>query len=95
MVPDWAAQVGKVWKWRGEDHGLATEVLRDTVRHCTVDNDRVFLLGVGSGATMAMDVGASHPDLFAGVIAVGPTPHPWVYRYYYKNAQKLPSVLAS
>ena len=88
----WASQIEVIPGRFGDKRPFGSAISRElrSVTGFTVDNDRVFLLGVGSGATMAMDVGASHPDLFAGVIAVGPTPHPWVYRYYYKNAQKLP-----
>jgi pimeloyl-ACP methyl ester carboxylesterase len=68
-----------------------TAALRDAVRHFTVDNDRVFLCGVGDGANMAMDVGSSHPDLFAGVIPVAPNPK-WLGHFIeaWRNAQKLP-----
>src|SRR5690348_4052652 len=40
---------------------------------------------------MAMDIGMSHPDLFAGVLAMGPAPI-WknMFIEYWKNAQKLP-----
>jgi len=46
------------------------DVLRDLRRRFQVDSDRVFLTGFGEGATMAFDVGLSHPDLFAGVVPV-------------------------
>jgi pimeloyl-ACP methyl ester carboxylesterase len=66
-------------------------VLRDAVRHFCVDNDRVFLFGAGDGGSMAMDVGASHPDLFAGVLAMGAEPR-WqnMFINYWQNAQALP-----
>ncbi|MFO0799624.1 MAG: PHB depolymerase family esterase [Gemmataceae bacterium] len=93
VAPDWTAAFGNrtQWEWKGEDHDLVTEVLRDTIRHFTVDTDRVFLMGAGEGADMAMDVGASHPDLFAGVVAVCPNPK-WqgLFMNYWPNAQKLP-----
>jgi hypothetical protein len=89
VAPDWS-KAGPDWKWRGEDHTYATEVLRDVIRHFSVDNDRVFLFGGGSGANMAMDVGTSHPDLFAGVLAMVPTPNPLLIQYYWRNAPKLP-----
>jgi hypothetical protein len=91
LVPEWTGAFGKGWQWRGEDHVWVTGVLRDAIRHFTVDNDRVFLLGLGEGANMAMDVGLSHPDLFAGVVPMGPNP-----RWYgmmietWRNAQYLP-----
>lgn len=92
IVPEWAGQFfGKGYSWTGEEHVFATAALRDAVRHFTVDNDKVFLIGFGDGANMAMDVGVSHPDLFAGVIPMGPTPK-WggLFMYYWQNAQKLP-----
>lgn len=98
VAPVWSrAFDGKAaWEWKGEDHDFVTHALRDAIRHFTVDTDRVFLLGAGEGADMAMDVGASHPDLFAGVIAVGPNPK-WsgLFVNYWKNAQKLPVYVVS
>ena len=91
IVPEWTNMFGKGWEWKGEDHVFVTAALRDTIRHFTVDNDKVFMIGFGDGANMAMDVGMSHPDLFAGVIPVGPVPK-WggMFMYYWHNAQKLP-----
>ncbi|HXD87552.1 MAG TPA: PHB depolymerase family esterase [Urbifossiella sp.] len=94
IVPDWAPQfAAKVaaWSWDGADHDFVLGALRDAIRHFTIDNDRVFLLGGGAGADMAMDVGSSHPDLFAGVIAISPNPK-WAGHFdnYWGNAQKLP-----
>jgi pimeloyl-ACP methyl ester carboxylesterase len=91
LAPDWTNMFGKGWQWRGEDHEWVTAVLRDAVRHFCVDNDRVFLFGAADGANMAMDIGASHPDLFAGVLAMGPIPK-WqnMFINYWQNAQKLP-----
>jgi pimeloyl-ACP methyl ester carboxylesterase len=92
VAPEWAGRFNKVgWEYKGEDHVFVTAALRDAVRHFTVDNDKVFLLGVGDGANMAMDVGASHPDLFAGVVPVGPIPkYVGFFDHYYANCQKLP-----
>jgi hypothetical protein len=92
LAPEWANMFAKKgWQWRGQDHEYVTAVLRDAVRHFCVDNDRVFLFGAGDGGSMAMDIGASHPDLFAGVLAMGPTPR-WqnMFINYWQNAQKLP-----
>lgn len=93
LAPVWAGAFGTkgYWEWKGEDHDHVTGALRDAVRHFTVENDRVFLLGFGTGADMAMDVGASHPDLFAGVVPICPNPR-WngFFMNYWTNAQKLP-----
>ncbi|MDY3552859.1 PHB depolymerase family esterase [Gemmata sp. JC717] len=92
IAPEWVSHFEKTgWQWRGEDHVLVTATLRDAVRHFTVDNDRVFMLGVGDGGNMAMDIGTSHPDLFAGVIPIAPIPK-WQGQFIesWRNAQKLP-----
>ncbi|MFO0803500.1 MAG: PHB depolymerase family esterase [Gemmataceae bacterium] len=99
VAPDWCPVFGgklNGWNWDGADHDWVAAALRDTIRHFTVDNDRVFLIGAAAGADMAMDIGASHPDLFAGVVAVGPNPK-WgsFFMHYWKNAQKLPFYIVS
>ncbi|MBX9627840.1 MAG: hypothetical protein K2X82_28840, partial [Gemmataceae bacterium] len=93
VAPVWAPAFGPQTRWTydPDDHDFVTGPLRDVVRHFAVDNDRVFLLGFGGGADAALDVGASHPDLFAGVIPVCPNPR-WqgLFIEYWRNAQKLP-----
>jgi pimeloyl-ACP methyl ester carboxylesterase len=39
-------------------------------RHLRIDDDRVFISGHSFGGDAAMDLAASHPDLFAGVISI-------------------------
>ncbi len=64
---------------------------RDAVRHFTVDNDRVFLIGVGDGANMAMDVGMSHRTCSRALIAMGPVPgYVGYFDNYWSNAQSFP-----
>jgi pimeloyl-ACP methyl ester carboxylesterase len=96
LAPDWGNLFGKPWQWRGQDHEHVTAVLRDAVRHFCIDNDRVFLFGTGDGGSMAMDVGASHPDLFAGVLTMGAEPR-WqnMFINYWQNAQALPFYVVS
>ena len=96
LAPEWSGEFGKGWQWRGEDHAYVTDVLRDAIRHFCVDNDRVFLFGALDGANMAMDIGMSHPDLFAGVLAMAPIPK-WknLFAEYWRNAQKLPFYVAT
>jgi pimeloyl-ACP methyl ester carboxylesterase len=65
-------------------------VLRDLGRRFAIDPDRVFLFGFGEGANFAMDMGMSHPDLFAGVVAMGPTLLGPFFQEYWRNGQKLP-----
>jgi pimeloyl-ACP methyl ester carboxylesterase len=39
-------------------------------RHLRIEDDRVFISGHSFGGDVAMDLAASHPDLFAGVISI-------------------------
>ncbi|HSQ55559.1 MAG TPA: hypothetical protein VLM40_07420 [Gemmata sp.] len=91
LSPDWGGLFGKPWQWDGKDHEFVTETLRDAVRHFCIDNDRVFLFGAGDGGSGAMDIGMSHPDLFAGVLAMGAQPI-WqnMFINYWQNAQTVP-----
>jgi pimeloyl-ACP methyl ester carboxylesterase len=90
-APVWPEPSGQSYDYSGDLHYKVTATLRSLLRHYRVDNDRVFLFGFGDGANFAMDVGASHPDLFAGLVAMGPTPKYFgVFMHYWRNLQKLP-----
>lgn len=88
VVPDWKTK-GVAYHYTAEENSTATDVLLDLRRRFQVDSDRVFLLGFGEGASLAFDVGLSHPDMFAGVIPVCPA-----FRFfaqgYWRNGQYLP-----
>jgi hypothetical protein len=90
LAPDWTNQFAKGWEWKGDDHWQVTAVLREAVKNYCIDNDRVFLTGVADGGNMAMDIGISHPDLFAGVLPVCPIPKKNLFYEYWRNAQALP-----
>jgi pimeloyl-ACP methyl ester carboxylesterase len=88
VVPDWKRQ-GAAYHYTAEENSAVTDVLLDLRRRFQVDSDRVFLLGFGEGATMAFDVGLSHPDMFAGVIPVCPA-FRFYAQSYWRNGQYLP-----
>ena len=89
-APVWANTFSGPYDWSGDLHPMATAVLRDVLRKFQADPDRVFPFGMAEGANFAFDLGASHPDLFAGVAALGPTPQPDLFMHYWRNAQFLP-----
>ncbi|MBA2225983.1 carboxylesterase family protein [Thermogemmata fonticola] len=96
LAPDWTNAFDSGWRWQGDDHAYVLDVLRDAIRHFCVDNDRVYLLGYAEGANMALDVGLSHPDLFAALAAFSPRPK-WAnfLSEYWTNAQKLPCYIVT
>lgn len=89
-APVWGNRFTGGYDWSGGGHPLALSVLRDVLRRYQADPDKAFLFGLGEGATFAFDLGASHPDLFAGVVALGPDPNPDLYMHYWRNTQFLP-----
>lgn len=88
VVPDWQ-QRGVAYHYSSEEQAAVLDVLLDLRRRFQVDSDRVFLLGNGEGGSMAMDLGLSHPDHFAGVIPINPAVQYFV-RSYWRNGQYLP-----
>ncbi len=91
-VIDWAPAFGAAYNYTDEEQYLVTGAIRHLRRTLQVDSDRVFLLGNGEGANFAFDLGATHPDLFAGIIPMNPAPSSKLFRVfeYWKNFQNLP-----
>ncbi len=81
--------------WTLAQHAAVVNVLKDLRRRFNVDSDRMFLLGAGEGGAMALDVGLSHPDLFAGVIPVSAVPNFFSLRYSGSEVGHRGSVSAS
>jgi pimeloyl-ACP methyl ester carboxylesterase len=95
-APVWVTEfTPRGYDWSGDEHYKVQAVLRSLLRHYRVDNDRVFLFGFGEGANFAVDMGAAHPDLFAGVAAMGANPKVTnMMMAYWPNYQKLPLYIA-
>ncbi|ADV63527.1 phospholipase/Carboxylesterase [Isosphaera pallida ATCC 43644] len=49
---------------------LVFQAVRRVRRLLHVHSERVFLVGAGQGAAVALDLGLRHPDRFAGVVAI-------------------------
>ncbi len=93
VAPQWTAGAPGAkmrYQYSLREHDVVTETLRDLRRRFQVDSDRVFLFGWEDGATMALDVGLGHPDLFAGVVSMNGTLSTFARRFYLHNAQYLP-----
>jgi pimeloyl-ACP methyl ester carboxylesterase len=89
-VPEWGKNNGQGgYNFSAQEHAAVLNTIRDLQRRFNVDSDRVFLAGAGQGGDMAFDVGLSHPDQFAGVVAVGAQPR-YFGKAYGGNGQVLP-----
>ncbi len=53
-----------------EFHRLFLGLMSRLKRHLRIDDDRVFVSGHSFGGDVAMDLAASHSDLFAGLISI-------------------------
>jgi pimeloyl-ACP methyl ester carboxylesterase len=79
--------------YNADDQRMVTGLIWHLRRKFQVDSDRVFLFGYGEGANIALDVSSAHPDLFAGVVPMGPFPYWWFVNDYWRNMQHLPLYL--
>jgi predicted esterase len=93
VVPSWQNGLAN-YAFSEREHNVVLGTLRDLRRKYNVDSDRVFLFGLGQGATMAFDVGLSHPDQFAGVLPMGASPLLFAEKYF-RNGQYLPFYVVS
>jgi pimeloyl-ACP methyl ester carboxylesterase len=91
-APEWWDPKKNVYTYTREEQGKVMQLLRHLRRAYQVDCDRVFLWGNGEGASLAMDLGGGHPDLFAGIVPVNPSIFAKLYIRceYWINFEKLP-----
>jgi len=85
-------QLAVSYKYNKDEHAMVQQLLSHLRRTYQVDSDRVFLWGNGEGGAMALDVGGSHPDLFAGIVPVNPSVLQKLYIpcEYWVNFHQLP-----
>ncbi len=89
------ANMSKCWNWfkaqdQARDVGepsLIAEIVRDVAAQHDVDRRRIFVAGLSAGAAMAVILGETYPELFAGVGAHSGLP--------YASAHDIPSAMAA
>lgn len=85
---------------------MVHSAIRHLRRRYQVDSDRIFLFGHGEAANMAIDIAATQPDVFAGLIAINPAiPKPGAHHIplwhllinmgHWHNFQQLPVYLVT
>ncbi len=90
-----SANPSKCWNWfkaqdQARDSGepsLIAGIVRDVVAQHSVDTRRIFVAGLSAGAAMAVILGETYPDLFAGVGAHSGMP--------YRSAHDIQSAMAA
>jgi poly(hydroxyalkanoate) depolymerase family esterase len=89
------SNASKCWNWfQGQDQvrdsgepSLLAGMVRDVAARHGVDRRRIFVAGLSAGAAMAVILGETYPELFAGVGAHSGLP--------YASAHDIPSAMAA
>lgn len=89
IAPRWAEEGQTTYAYSKREHGAVVGALREAALRFAIDSDRVFLSGHSLGGDAAWDIGLAHPDLWAGLVVVGPTAGRYV-NHYWHNARTLP-----
>jgi poly(hydroxyalkanoate) depolymerase family esterase len=89
------ANMSKCWNWfKAQDQvrdagepALIAGIVREVAARHNVDSRRIFVAGLSAGAAMAVVLGQTYPELFAGVGAHSGLP--------YASAHDIPSAMAA
>ena len=96
IAPEWTTDGQTAYEYSAREHNVVLKSLRDAMRRYSVDSDRVFLTGHALGGDAAWDMGAAHPDLWAGVMLIGARSDygeknsPQYVTLYHENAKTIP-----
>lgn len=94
IAPEFASPNQREYHFGVDAHQAVLESIRDVKRRFWIDSDRIFLGGHGMGADATFDIGYSHPDLFAGIVAVSGVCEKFSHDYR-DNARHLPQLILS
>ncbi len=90
VAPHWGEPKQPFYNYTENEHAKILGALRDAMRRSSIDTDRVFLSGHYMGGDAAWDIALAHPDLWAGMVAVGADCERFPIAYY-KNAKYVPT----
>ncbi len=89
IAPEWTAGRQRLYGYSAREVAAVLNSLRDACRRFSIDTDRVYLSGHGSGGDAAWDIGPAHPDLWAGVIPIAAQADRYC-DFYKENARWVP-----
>lgn len=88
VAPHYAEEGQNDYNYAPRAHERVLRAIRDARKRFSVDSDRVFLGGHGTGGDAAFDIGMSHPDVFAGVMPIAGISDMYT-KWYWQNAENL------
>lgn len=90
IAPDWRRSQEYAYAYDPHAAVVVTRSLRECLRMFSVDADRVFLSGHGTGGEVAWDLGLAHPDLWAGVMPISALADRYINFYTSNSERHLP-----
>lgn len=92
VAPTFADAKQQSYDYSVTAHRAVLETVKDARRRFSVNSDRIFLGGHGLGADAVLDIGYSHPDIFAGIMPITGMLDRSTH-FYRENARYLPQFL--
>ncbi len=89
IAPQWQNEDLSGYRFTPREHYRVLSSLRDALRRTSIDPNRVFLSGHSAGGSAAWDISLSHPDLWAGLLAISADADKHI-RHYSDNGKYFP-----
>ncbi|WP_404309409.1 alpha/beta hydrolase [Neorhodopirellula lusitana] len=89
VAPRWTRGGQRAYEYTPREHDAVLSSVRSAMRRFSIDADRIFIAGHGAGGSAAWDISLSHPDIWAGMIAIGAEPTKTLL-HYDANAVHMP-----
>jgi len=71
IAPEWSKPKQPYYSYTEGEHARIFRCVRDAMRRTSMDVDRLFISGHQMGGDAAWDLALAHPDIWAGMVAVG------------------------
>ncbi len=92
VAPRWTRGGQQSYEYTMREHDAVLRSVRGAMRRFSIDSDRVFIGGHGDGGAAAWDIALSHPDIWAGMIAISAEPRKTL-TFYDENAVYVPTYI--
>ncbi len=89
IAPHWSKPNQPLYNYTEDEHARVLQSLRDAMRRTSIDVDRIFLCGHHMGGDAVWDMALAHPDIWAGMIAIGADCEKYAIQYS-PNARYVP-----
>lgn len=85
IAPQWQRNEQLTYEFTPKEHALVLDAVRNAMQRFSIDSEKIFISGHSDGGDAAWDIALSHPDLWAGFLAIGATASNYI-NHYHSNA---------